>query len=141
VAALVLLAGAHRIEQRINDGRYLGSDPAIDALLKAAPSGKRIGLASDWSVGGLTPIWPAFGTRIGNEVEYIGYFDGFLRKYPTEALFQAALKRGRYDAIVVGRGFYPPEPTPEQQWALDAGWRTFALSSRLRVLVPPASTR
>jgi hypothetical protein len=141
VAAIVLLAGAHRIEQRINDGRYLGSDPAIDALLEAAPGGKRIGLAADWSVGGLSPIWPSFGTRIGNEVEYIGYFDGFLRKYPTEARFQAALKRGDYDAIVVGRGFYPPQRTREQQWAIDAGWRTFALSTRLRVLVPPASRR
>ena len=139
VAALVLLAGGHRIEQRINDGRYLGSDPAIDALLKAAPSGKRIGLAADWSVGGLTPIWPAFGTRIGNDVEYIGYFDGFLRKYPTEGRFQEALRHGGYDAIVVGRGFYPPQRTREQQWAIDAGWRTFALSTRLRVLVPPAS--
>jgi len=138
LAALVLLAGGHRIEQRINDARYLGADPAIDALLKAAPSGKRIGLAADWSVSGLTPIWPAFGTRIGNEVEYIGYFDGFLRKYPTERRFQDALRRGRYDAIVVGRGFYPPQDTREQRWALDAGWRTFALSDRLRVLVPPA---
>ena len=137
--ALVLLAGGHRIEQRINDGRYLGSDPAIDALLKAAPSGKRIGLAADWSVGGLTPIWPAFGTRIGNDVEYIGYFDGFLRKYPTERRFQEALRHGGYDAIVVGRGFFPPQRTREQQWAIDAGWRTFALSTRLRVLVPPAS--
>jgi Dolichyl-phosphate-mannose-protein mannosyltransferase len=139
VAALVLLASGLRIEQRINDGRYLGSDAAIDALLKAAPSGKRIGLAADWSVEGLTPIWPAFGTRIGNEVEYIGYFDGFLRKYPTEGEFQAALRHGGYDAIVVGRGFFPPQDTREQQWAIDAGWRTFALSTRLRVLVPPAS--
>jgi len=136
-AAVVALAGAHRIEERVNDGRYLGSDPAIDALLKAAPSGKRIGLAADWSVGGLTPIWPAFGTRIGNEVEYIGYFDGFLRKYPTQARFQAALADGDYDFIVVGRGFYPPQDTREQRWAIDGGWRTVALSTRLRVLVPP----
>jgi hypothetical protein len=138
LGAVVLLAGAHRMEQRINDGRYLGSDRAIDALLKAAPAGKRIGLAADWSVSGLTPIWPAFGTRIGNDVEYIGYFDGFLRKYPTQARFQAALDRGRYDYIVVGRGFYPPQNTREQRWAMDAGWRTTALSDRLRVLVPPA---
>jgi hypothetical protein len=136
-AAIVLLAGAHRIEQRINDGRYLGSDRAIDALLKAAPTGKRIGLAADWSVDGLTPIWPAFGTRIGNDVEYVGYFDGFLRKYPTETGFQAALERGRYDYIVVGRGFYPPQDTREQRWAMDAGWRTVALSTRLRVLASP----
>ena len=137
--ALVLLAAGHRIEQRVNDARYLGSDTAIDALLKVAPEGKRIGLAADWSLSGLTPIWPAFGTTIGNEVEYIGYFDGFLRKYPTEQRFQAALERGRYDVIVVGRGFYPPQDTREQRWALDAGWRTIALSARLRVLVPPAS--
>jgi hypothetical protein len=136
-AALVLLAGAHRIEERVNDGRYLGSDPAIDALLKAAPSGKRIGLAADWSVGGLTPIWPAFGTRIGNEVEYVGYFDGFLRKYPTKARFQAALAAGDYDFLVVGRGFYPPQDTREQRWAIDGGWTTVALSERLRVLAPP----
>jgi hypothetical protein len=137
VAALLTLAGAYRINHRINDARYLGVDPAIDTLLKVAPTGKKIGLAADWSLGGLTPIWPAFGTRIGNHVDYIGYTDGFLRKEPTEARFQAALKRGRYDVIVVGRGFYPPQNTPEQRWALDAGWRTIALSTRLRVLVPP----
>ncbi len=138
-AALVLLAAAHRIEQRINDGRYLGSDRAIDALLKAAPAGKRIGLAAEWSLAGLTPIWPAFGTTIGNEVEYIGYFDGFLRKYPTAQRFQRALERGRYDYVVIGRGFYPPQDTREQRWAIDAGWRTVALSPRLRVLVAPAA--
>jgi hypothetical protein len=139
VAAIGLLAAGHRVEQRINDARYLGVDPAIDVLLKAEPSGRRIGLAADWSVGGLSPIWPSFGTRIANHVEYIGYFDGFLRRYPTERRFRDALRRGRYDAIVVGRGFYPPQDTPEQRWALDAGWRTIALSRRLRVLVPPAS--
>ena len=138
LAAIIALAGAHRVQQRINDGRYLGVDPAIDALLKLAPSDKRIGLASDWSVSGLSPIWPSFGTRIGNEVEYIGYFDGFLRRHTTQRSFGDALRRGRYDAIVVGRGFYPPQPTPEQRWAIDAGWRTVALSKRLRVLVPPA---
>ncbi|MEA2154936.1 MAG: hypothetical protein QOE11_1076, partial [Solirubrobacteraceae bacterium] len=137
-AALVGLAAGHRIEQRINDGRYLGSDPAIDALLHAAPSGRRIGLASNWTVAGLTPIWPSFGTRIGNEVEFVGHFvDGFLTPYRAEAPFVAALRRGRYDLLVVGRGFFPPQPTPEQRWARDAGWRTIALSRRLRVLAPP----
>jgi hypothetical protein len=135
--ALLALAGARGIERRINGERYLGVDPAIDILLKVAPHDKRIGLASDWSVSGLTPIWPSFGTRIGNHVEYIGYFDGFLRRYPTRRRFQAALTRGRYDLIVVGRGFYPPQDTPEQRWAIDAGWHTIALSDRLRVLAAP----
>ncbi|HTN24139.1 MAG TPA: phospholipid carrier-dependent glycosyltransferase [Solirubrobacteraceae bacterium] len=141
-AAVVGLAAGHRIEQRINDGRYLGSDPAIDTLLHAAPTGKRIGLAADWTVAGLTPIWPAFGTRMGNDVEYVGHFvRGFLTPYSDERDFQAALVRRRYDLLVVGRGFFPPQPTREQRWALDAGWRTIALSRRLRVLVAPPAPR
>ena len=138
-AALVGLAAAHRVEDRINAGRYRGVDPAIDTLLQAAPSGHRIGLASDWSVGGLAPVWPAFGTRIGNEVEFVGHFvRGFMTPYRSAAEFQAALRRGRFDLLVVGRGFYPPQATPEQRWAIDAGWRTIALSRRLRVLAAPA---
>jgi hypothetical protein len=136
-AAFVALAAGHRVEQGINDGRYVGGDRAIDTLLRVAPAGKRIGLAADWTVAGLTPIWPAFGTRIGNDVEYVGHFvDGFLTPYGREAQFQAALRRRRYDVLVIGRGFFPPQPTREQRWALDAGWRTIALSRRLRVLVP-----
>ena len=137
-AALVGLAAAHRIEDRINDGRYVGIDRAVDGLLRIAPADKRIALASDWSVAGLSPVWPAFGTRIDNDVEFVGEFRrGFLTPYRTAAGFQAALRRGRYDVLVVGRGFFPPQSTPEQEWAMQAGWRTVALSPRLRVLVPP----
>lgn len=137
---LVGLAAAHRMQDRINDGRYRNIDPGVDAMLSAAPSGKRIALAADWTVAGLSPIWPAFGTTIDNEVEFMGRFvEGFLTPWDDERSFQAALRRGRYDLLVVGRGFYPPEATPEQRWALNAGWRTIALTERLRVLVPPRS--
>jgi hypothetical protein len=138
-AALVGLAAAHRIEGAINDGRYRGVDPAIDTLLRVAPEGRRIGLAGDWSVGGLSPVWPAFGTRIGNEVEYVGEFvRGFMTPYRSEARFGQALRHGDFDVLVIGRGFYPPQNTREQRWAMQAGWRTIALSPRLRVLVPPS---
>lgn len=139
VASLLLgLAAANRMQDRINDGRYRNIDPGVDAMLDAAPKGKRIALAADWTVAGLSPIWPAFGTRIDNEVEFMGRFvDGFLTPWDDERSFQAALRRGRYDVLVVGRGFYPPEATPEQRWAINAGWRTIALTERLRVLVPP----
>lgn len=141
-AAVVGLAGAHRVEQRVNDRRYLGVDPAVDTLLRVAPSGRRVGLASDWSVAGLSPIWPSFGTRIGNDVEYVGpTIDGWLHRYGDERSFRAALARRRYDVLVVGRGFFPPQATREQRWATDAGWRTIALSRRLRVLVPPQAAR
>ena len=141
-AAAVGLAAAHRIEGAINDGRYRGIDRGVDTLLRIAPQDKRIGLAGDWSVGGLSPVWPAFGTRIANEVEYVGEFvDGFLTPYRSASAFQEALRDGRFDVLVIGRGFYPPETTPEQRWAIDAGWRTVGLSPRLRVLVAPAAPR
>ena len=139
LAALIGVAVMHRIEQRVNSARYLQDDPAVATLLRLAPAGKRIGHAGDWSIGGLSPIWPSFGTRIGNAVEFVGYFDhGWLRRYANAASFEAALERGRYDALVIGRGFFPPQDTPEQRWAIEAGWRTIALSKRLRVLVAPA---
>jgi len=135
---LVGLAAANRMQDRINDGRYRNIDPGVDAMLRAAPGGQRVALAADWTVAGLSPIWPAFGTRIDNEVEFMGRFvDGFLTPWDDQRSFQAALRRGRYDLLVVGRGFYPPEATREQDWAIDAGWRTIALTERLRVLVPP----
>ncbi len=138
-AAVVGLAAAHRIEGAINDGRYTGIDRAVDTLLRVAPADKRIGLAGDWSVGGLSPVWPAFGTRIDNDVEYVGEFvDGFLTPYPGQARFAEALRDGGFDVLVVGRGFYPPENPREERWAMNAGWRTVGLSPRLRVLAPPA---
>jgi dolichyl-phosphate-mannose-protein mannosyltransferase len=141
IATLLLgLAAANRMQDRINDGRYRNIDPGVDAMLRAAPGGQRVALAADWTVAGLSPIWPAFGTRIDNEVVYMGHFvRGFLTPWGDERSFQAALKRGHYDVLVVGRGFYPPQPTREQRWAIDAGWRTIALTRRLRVLVPPGS--
>ena len=135
------LAAANRMQDRINDGRYRDIDPGVDAMLRVAPGGQRVALAADWTVAGLSPIWPAFGTRMDNEVEFMGRFvDGFLTPWEDERSFQAALRRGRYDVLVVGRGFYPPEATREQDWAIDAGWRTIALTERLRVLVAPAQS-
>lgn len=140
-AALVGLAAADRMQDRINDARYRSFDPALDALLRAAPSGKRVGLAfaTYWSLGDLSPVWPAFGTRLDNEVEFVGRFvDGFLTPYRTESSFRAALDHGHYDVLAVGRSTIARQNTPAQEWAIAAGWRTIALSERMRVLVPPA---
>jgi len=140
-AGLVGFAAADRMQDRINADRYGHFDRGLDALLRAAPGGRRVGLefATYWSLGDLSPIWPAFGTRIDNDVEFVGEFvDGFLTPYPDEASFRAALRRGRYDVLVVGRSDIARQNTPAQQWAIDAGWRTIALTERLRVLVPPA---
>lgn len=141
VATLAGLAAGQRVQDRINSDRYAHFDPALDALLRAAPGDKRIGLefATYWSLGDLSPVWPAFGTRIDNEVEFVGKFvGGFLTPYRDEAGFREALRHGDYDLLVIGRSDIPRQNTPAQKWALDAGWRTIALSGRMRVLVPPA---
>lgn len=139
-AGLAGLAAGDRMQDRINADRYATFDPGLAALLRAAPEGKRVGLefATYWSLGDLSPIWPAFGTRIGNEVEFVGEIvDGFLTPYRDEARFRAALRRGRYDVLVIGRSDIARQNTPAQGWAIDAGWRTISLTERLRVLVPP----
>ena len=140
-AALVGLAATDRMQDRINSDRYGHFDRGLDALVRTVPGGGRVGLefATYWSLGDLSPIWPAFGTRIDNDVEFVGEFvDGFLTPYRDEASFRAALRRGRYDVLVIGRSDIARQNTPAQQWAIDAGWRTIALTERLRVLVPPA---
>jgi len=140
-AALIALAAGNRMQDRINDDRYRTFDPALSALLDAAPADRRVGLefATYWSLGDLSPIWPAFGSRLENDVEFVGRFvDGFLTPYYDEPRFRTALDRGDYDVLAVGRSSIPRQNTPAEQWAIDAGWRTIALSARMRVLVPPA---
>lgn len=138
--ALVGLAGAHRVAHAIDDGRYRGVDPALDVLLDASPPGTHVGLAfaTYWSLGDLSPAWPAFGARLDNDVEFVGEFvDGFLSPYRDEAAFVDALRRGDYDVLAVGRSPIARQNTPAQRWAIAAGWRTIGLSDRMRVLVPP----
>jgi hypothetical protein len=141
-AALLGLAAADRMQDRINTDRYGHFDPGLRALQRAAPASKRVGLefATYWSLGDLSPVWPAFGARIDNEVEFVGEFvDGFLTPYGDEASFREALLHGDYDVLVIGRSDIARQNTPAQQWAIDAGWRTISLTERLRVLVPPAA--
>ena len=68
---------------------------------------------------GRWPACPPSGPRSGRAstttCEFVGEFKrGFLTPYPTAARFQDALRRGRYDVLVVGRGFFPPQSTREQ---------------------------
>ena len=141
-AVLVGLAAGDRMQDRINADRYGHFDRGLDALLRAAPGDSRVGLefATYWSLGDLSPVWPAFGTRIDNEVEFVGEFvDGFLTPHRDAASFREALRHGRYDILVIGRSNIARQNTPAQRWAIDAGWRTIALTEKLRVLVPPAA--
>jgi dolichyl-phosphate-mannose-protein mannosyltransferase len=131
IVAIVALAIVQR--HRFDDRRYR-SDQAVAWIVEHAASGHRIGLAGSWS-NYLSPILPAFGPRFANTVTYVGpTIRHMLQQYGSEQQFLAALRRGRYDLLVVGRGASPPQRAPEESWAIAAGYRLLAQSPRLTLL-------
>jgi hypothetical protein len=141
-AALAGLAGLGQgVQERFNAGRYRGFDASVDWLLDHAGSGQRIGLAGLW-LDDFSPAFPAFGPRLGNEVAYVGRpDDGMLRRYRSPDEFAAALRRGSYDYLIVGRGRPPQDTIREERWALAAGFEPVARSPQLSLLRAPASRR
>jgi hypothetical protein len=135
--ALPVVAAAGRLQQdRFNLHRYRGSDPVLDSLQRS--SGKRVGLAGSWSNAGLSPVLPAFGPRFANTVQYVGASEQtMLRRYTDRAPFVAAVRRGGYDVLVIGRGEAPGQSVPELRWARSAGWVPFTASPRLVALRAP----
>ena len=134
--ALLLVAVAGRVvEDRYNDHRYTGADPALDEFAAAAAEGVDVGLAGLWDDAGISPVLPAFGPRYGNRVAYVGRDDGdVLRRYTTAPAFAAALERGGYDLLVIGRGRPEAPEVPELRWAEEAGYAPVAESDRLVLL-------
>jgi hypothetical protein len=82
---------------------------------------------------GVQPNLPLFGPRLGNDVEYVGHHvRGILHRYGSPSGYATAVRRGRYDLVLVGRGF-PSGPfksgtPPELVGALQAGFHPLALS-------------
>jgi hypothetical protein len=135
VVAIGGLVGANAVRTRTNDRSYAAADPTLAWIDAHAPSGHRIGLAGGWSNDGISPVLPAFGTRFGNDVDYVGRFVGhMLRQEPGEAAFRAHLRAGRYDLLVVGRGAPPKGPAREEAWARAEGFREVSASPRLALL-------
>lgn len=142
--ACVALVGAGYARQRsFNEDRYARVDPAIDWVARNAPSGHRIGLAGRWDEG-LSPVLPMFGRRLDNRVAYVGpWRDHLLREYTTRGQFAAAVRRGRYDLLLVGRGRPPRPRTRTERWVAAEGYRPLARSRRLalyRVVAPRQAT-
>lgn len=133
VAVVAILAVAGRaVQERFARDEYGSFDPTIGWIYDNAPTGHRIGLAGIWSVNGISPAFPAFGPRMRNEVVYVGpWEDGLLREYERRDPFVAALRRGRYDLLLVGRGQPPLGTVPEERWARSARFRRVAESERL----------
>jgi hypothetical protein len=140
--ALVVLAavalGYARQRDFASDRFTREGDPVIAYLAHRATSGHRVAIARVASVDGMAPVWPAFGPRLGNHVEYLGrVVDGQLREYGDRGAWTRALERGRFDLLVVGRGGYfadcpvPGRETDDDAWARAAGFRVLAATGRL----------
>jgi hypothetical protein len=137
VAAVALAALGHDVQRRFNEKRYGGIEASVEWLVQHADSGHRVGLAGLWT-DELSPVLPAFGPRFRNEVEYVGSEDrDMLRRYTDRDDFIAALRRRRYDLLVVGRGRPGVPEGPEQDWAFAAGFERVALSDQLALFRAP----
>jgi hypothetical protein len=131
-AAMAVAGVGHAVQQRYNDDRYLGADPTLDWLIRNAPEGRRIGLAGLWSDQGIVPILPAFGPRFGNDVAFVGKLvEDTLNRYGTRPTFTAAVARGDFDYLIVGRGRPGVATPPERAWARRAGYELLVESDRL----------
>jgi hypothetical protein len=140
-AILVLVAAGHHQQRVYAATPYEAPDPAVEHFLAESRSGDRIGVAGAHTPAGITPEGILFGPRFRNRVSFVGpTVDHLLRSYEDPVAYAAALRRGRYDWLMVGTGF-PPRPHPrEEVWARRAGFGTVAASERL-ILMRPQTTR
>lgn len=140
VLAVLAVAGAAVVRDRAAGRGYGALDPAIAWIEANAPAGHRVALAGVWSVDGVSPVLPAFGPRLGNEVAYAGPFDQhLLRQERDPERFRARLRDGHFDLLVVGRGIVAGRgPAPEESWARAAGAVPVLASPRLALLALPA---
>lgn len=152
LALVAALAGGDLAQRRLNRARYPGRDAAIDWVLARAPAGHRVGLAGDWSVYGIPPQLPLFGPDLGNRVGYVGpVVGGMLLEYRQRGTFVAALRGGRYDLLVLGRGVTPSfphrpssffssiSPATQEEWVHAAGYVPVARSQRFILYRAPGS--
>jgi hypothetical protein len=139
-AAVVVLGATalYALEERFIDGRYAGASFALDAALEAAPPDAEIGVAGAWPVTTLSPVLALMGPRFENEVSYVGEWrDGMLLPLESRDSFAEALERGDFDLVMIGKEKPLAFPQrPEEQWALDAGYREIAADENFAVLAP-----
>jgi hypothetical protein len=153
--ALIVAAVGALLKPRYDDRRYRGADPSLDWVLNHTRSDAAVGLAGSWTVQGVAPIYPAFGGRLQNSVSFIGPVrEGLLGRYVRAAPFRAALRRGGYQVLVLGRARHiglprgrvslyaakVPRPLavpPEERWARAVGYCEVVRSPRFVVMAVP----
>jgi hypothetical protein len=153
LAVATLVLAGHAYQRQYNDARYASQSPIVGWIEQRAPSGHRVGIAGYWPVA-FVPIYGTFGPRIGNDVRYVGpVVDGQVRFFHASAPFRRALRRGRYDLLVLGRLEAPDFDHPRQQrtlrqppearWARAEGFREVVRDDTYILLrrAPPQMSR
>jgi hypothetical protein len=141
---LLLVAGtavAWRSQQTLNEKRYQ-QDEAIAWVTVNAPEGHRIAYAGVYGRAkdetDVQAQYPLFGPGFENEVDFLGTRRReLLVPYERGAHFVAALERGRYDLLMLGREDESGAPGREHKWATGAGWRLITQSDRLALYRAP----
>jgi hypothetical protein len=79
-----------------------------------------------------------FGPRLRNDVRYVGpWIRHRLEQYTRPGPFRAALRDGRYELLLVGRGSPPKDVVAPERWALGAGWKPVARGPAMTLLRAP----
>jgi hypothetical protein len=145
-AALVICAIAGQVLQKaFNDDRYVGQDPALDYVIANTGDGINVSLAGFWSLEGVLPIYPSFGPRLENRVNFVGerIDDALLTRFDSRRPFLDELGLQDPDLVIVGREVpseFDPDrdravpPDAELTWAESTGYREVARSDRFIVL-------
>jgi hypothetical protein len=135
-ASTLALAAVGRLDQRRFDVHtYASFDPSFAWIESHAAARHRIGITGIWSTTGLPPTLPAFGPRLGNYVAYVGDRVRHSLHVPaSESSFEAQLRRGRYDLLLIGL----QDTAHTDVWARAAGYRLVSHSDRLALYAAPA---
>ncbi|HEV2813285.1 MAG TPA: glycosyltransferase family 39 protein [Solirubrobacteraceae bacterium] len=135
IGAAVALVGGRLVQDRHEERRYATHDAVAAWIRQHAPDGHAVGIAGREVITYTSPIYPLFGPRLRNRVEYVGPFvDGLLRTYDDARGFAGALERGAFDLLVVYRLADPRAVAREERWAAAAGFAPVAQDARLTLL-------
>ena len=138
--ALIVAGGLYERQQAYLNDRFSNSQTVIQELMKTPNGGRRVGMSGYYDPSQLAPIWPAFGPRLQNRVEYVGRFvDGQLNEFPDQASWQRRIEERGYEVIGVGHSSYPKEcklpgaESDDDAFARAAGYELIARSAYLNV--------
>jgi hypothetical protein len=132
---LALVLGGYAVQHRLNRDRY-GSFDRTYAWVEQRGGGHRIGLAGSWDFVGISPAWPMFGERLGNQVSFVGRLHrGRLTQYSGRARWLRAMREAGYDLVLIARN-PPPQGTSDQEprWAAESRLPVLSSSERFELV-------